>query len=274
MEGDLRLCFVLREDPLLIPGYFSDVLENLGDGFETVAVAPVTGSEFASFWELVREGSRMFGLKAFLKIFCMGVLFNLMDSLDYGGGVMKRRYSVQKAARNHGVDIWWTDDINGEDFITAVKDHDIDVIVSSSPVIFDPELLDAPSIGCINLHHSYLPRNKGPYPVYQVIARGREKSGVSIHWMEEAVDEGPVLEREEFDIEPGDTRLSIFMRGYKNGAGLTVSALERIQAGERGGIKNEGGRYYPPPDPATIKRFRDSDVPAARLSDIRKLINW
>ena len=94
-----------------------------------------------------------------------------------------------------------------------------------------PAVLAVPRLGCINLHASLLPRWRGAAPVAHAIAAGDERTGVTIIRMDEGMDTGPVLAREEMTILPTDTQGSLQDRLAQVGSLLLVRALAPWAAG-------------------------------------------
>lgn len=78
---------------------------------------------------------------------------------------------------------------------------DLDVaVVTAYGLILPPPILDAPRLGCINVHASLLPRWRGAAPIQRAILAGDSETGVSIMMMEEGLDTGPVLRMETLPI--------------------------------------------------------------------------
>lgn len=71
------------------------------------------------------------------------------------------------------------------------------------------EIIKVPEQGIVNLHPSYLPYNRGSHAFIWPIA-DRNVAGVSIHYMTENIDEGPVIDKRKVDIEPDDTAGSLY----------------------------------------------------------------
>jgi methionyl-tRNA formyltransferase len=72
-----------------------------------------------------------------------------------------------------------------------------------------PELLAALPGGCINLHPSFLPYNRGAYPnVWSIV--DRTPAGVTLHYMDRGIDTGDVVARREVPVEPIDTGASLY----------------------------------------------------------------
>jgi len=101
---------------------------------------------------------------------------------------------------------------------------DVGVVVAFG-MILRPRALAAPSAGFLNVHFSLLPRWRGAAPVERAIMAGDTSTGVSIMVMDEGLDTGPVLAREETPIHPDDTGGSLRERLADLGARLLVDTV-------------------------------------------------
>jgi methionyl-tRNA formyltransferase len=97
--------------------------------------------------------------------------------------------------------------------------------------ILKAEVLEAPTLGCFNLHGSLLPRWRGAAPIQRAIMAGDRQTGVQIMRMSEGLDEGPVLLGEIMDIHADDTAASLSERMSHVGAALWSRALAAIERG-------------------------------------------
>ena len=80
--------------------------------------------------------------------------------------------------------------------LEAVEEHDIELVVLARYMqILSPELCDALSGRCINIHHSFLPGFKGANPYRQAHARGVKQIGATAHFVTSDLDEGPIIEQ-------------------------------------------------------------------------------
>lgn len=114
---------------------------------------------------------------------------------EYGRGVSYESYSPRIRV----------DSINSEEAKNALEDHDIDVLlVMGWPELLEPELLETPNMGCVGRHLSLLPKRRGRAPVAWALIHGLEKTGVSIFWLDEGVDSGPIIGQREVEIDPDD----------------------------------------------------------------------
>lgn len=105
-------------------------------------------------------------------------------------------------------------------------------IVVAYGLILPKPILDAPRLGCFNLHGSLLPRWRGAAPIQRAIMAGDRITGVQAMRMEEGLDTGPVLATAKTPIEPDDTTRSLHDRLAALGAPLMVQTLAALERGE------------------------------------------
>ena len=99
--------------------------------------------------------------------------------------------------------------------------------------ILKTAVLEAPRLGCFNLHGSLLPRWRGAAPIQRAIMAGDAQTGVQIMRMSESLDEGAILLSEVLPIHADDTAATLSERMSTTGATLWTRALAAI---ERGGV--------------------------------------
>ena len=80
-----------------------------------------------------------------------------------------------------------------DSFLNYLKKQKVDIIINQSQNIIKKELLDIPKIGVINRHNSLLPKNRGRLTPFWVLFKKEKYSGVSIHFVNEKIDSGPVI---------------------------------------------------------------------------------
>ena len=109
----------------------------------------------------------------------------------------------------------------------AALGADVAVVVAYG-LILPQAVLDAPRMGCLNIHASLLPRWRGAAPIQRAIMAGDKETGVCIMQMEAGLDTGPVLLRETTPIGPDDTAQTLHDRLSQMGAGLIVRTLDHL----------------------------------------------
>lgn len=95
--------------------------------------------------------------------------------------------------------------VNSAEAIAAMDDHEIDVLlVMGWPELLDAETLEVPAVGCVGRHLSLLPERRGRAPVAWALIHGLRRTGVSLFWLDEGVDSGPIVDQAEVEIAPTD----------------------------------------------------------------------
>jgi methionyl-tRNA formyltransferase len=126
----------------------------------------------------------------------------------------------------------------------AALDLDAAVVVAYGLILPKP-ILDAPRLGCINIHASLLPRWRGAAPIQRAILAGDAETGVTIMAMDEGLDTGPELLREAVPIEASTTAETLHDQLSALGARLIVEALKGFEAGRITPIpQTEDGATY------------------------------
>ena len=139
---------------------------------------------------------------------------------------------VHAFAESMGLPVFTPESMKTAEAIEVFQSLDLDAAcVVAYGQILKPAVLDAPRLGCFNLHGSLLPRWRGAAPIHRAIMAGDNQTGVQIMRMSEGLDEGPILLGEVMDIRPDDTAASLSERMAHVGAGLWSRALAAIERG-------------------------------------------
>ncbi len=146
-----------------------------------------------------------------------------------GRGKADRPSPVQARAEALGLQVRHPVSLRSED---AAKDFaalgaDVAVVVAYG-LILPPAVLDAPRLGCLNIHASLLPRWRGAAPIHRAIMAGDKLTGVCIMQMEAGLDTGPVLLRESLTIGAEETTADLHDRLSALGARLIRKALDYL----------------------------------------------
>ncbi len=141
---------------------------------------------------------------------------------------------VHAFAEAMGLPVFTPESMKAQDAIDTFASLDLDAAcVVAYGQILKPAVLEAPRLGCFNLHGSLLPRWRGAAPIQRAIMAGDRETGVQIMRMSEGLDEGAILLSELLPIQRDDTAASLSERMSTVGATLWTRALAAI---ERGGV--------------------------------------
>ena len=151
-----------------------------------------------------------------------------------GRGQKLRPSPVQEFAEAHGLAVRTPKNFRSEDERAAFAALDLDAaVVVAYGLILPQAVLDAPRLGCFNLHASLLPRWRGAAPIQRAIMAGDRRTGAQVMRMEAGLDTGPILLSETVEIAATDTAASLHGRLAQIGASLLPRALAAL---ERGGL--------------------------------------
>ena len=146
-----------------------------------------------------------------------------------GRGQQERRTPVHDLAAELGLAVHTPRSLKSEEEATAFKALDLDAaVVVSYGHILPKRFLDAPVLGCINIHGSLLPRWRGAAPIHRAILAGDAETGVTTMRMDEGLDTGPMLLAESTPISAADTAETVHDRLVALGARLIVSTLDGL----------------------------------------------
>ena len=150
-----------------------------------------------------------------------------------GRGRKPRPSPVKEEGLAEGIPVLTPEKPRGEGFVRTLEtlNPDISVVVAYGHIL-RPEVLELPPRGSVNLHASLLPELRGAAPIHWAVARGYDRTGVTVMRMTEGLDEGPILLQREVPIAPDDTTAVLHMRLAELGAEALVEALALLEASE------------------------------------------
>ncbi|HET9353767.1 MAG TPA: methionyl-tRNA formyltransferase [Sphingomicrobium sp.] len=173
-----------------------------------------------------------------------------------GRGKGERPTPVEIRARDLGIEVHSPKSLRREEDHEAFEALDADVaVVAAYGLILPQAILDAPVMGCLNVHASLLPRWRGAAPIQRAIMAGDESTGVTIMQMEAGLDTGPMLLKRAVEI------------GDKNAAQLTEE-LAKLGAEMMVEVLADLPSYEPIPQP------EDGVTYAAKISKEEARIDW
>ena len=163
-----------------------------------------------------------------------------------GRGQAERKSPVHEAAEGFGLPVFTPRSLKGEAEQIVFASHDADVaVVVAYGLLLPRPILDAPRLGCLNLHGSLLPRWRGAAPIQRAVMAGDGETGVMVMQMEEGLDTGPVALVDMIPIGPDMTAGELHDQMMRVGADLMGRALAAL---ERGSLdftpQDEAGAVY------------------------------
>ncbi|WEL24013.1 methionyl-tRNA formyltransferase [Candidatus Nanohalovita haloferacivicina] len=121
-----------------------------------------------------------------------------------------------------------------KDQLGLIKELEPEIVISAGFEHKVPEeIIEIPEKGVVNVHPSLLPYNRGSYPYMWPLLDGTP-AGVSIHYMAEGIDEGPIIDQMEVPVKPEDTAKDLYERLKSESVLLFKEAWPEIKKGVKG----------------------------------------
>lgn len=150
-----------------------------------------------------------------------------------GRGMKLAPPPVKQLAIELGLPVLQPTKVRTPDFAATLREHNADVaLVIAYGRILPKAVLEAPRLGCLNVHASILPKLRGAAPIQWSVVRGESETGVCLMQMDEGLDTGPVLACERLPINGDETSAELSLRLSALGSQLVREQLPRFVAGE------------------------------------------
>ncbi|PDT74602.1 methionyl-tRNA formyltransferase [Bradyrhizobium sp. C9] len=174
-------------------------------------------------------------------------------------GLQLQPTPVEQKARRLGIPVLTPKTLKTPEALEAFRAHDADAaVVVAYGMILPQAILDAPKLGCFNLHASLLPRWRGAAPINRAIMAGDAESGVMVMKMDVGLDTGDVAMAERLPISDSMTASDLHDALAPLGADLMVRAMGGLQ---RGGLQ-------------LTKQSEDGVTYAAKIDKAEARIDW
>jgi methionyl-tRNA formyltransferase len=149
-----------------------------------------------------------------------------------GRGQKLRVSPVKQRALELGIEVHQPATFKDRAACSALAALELDaLVVAAYGLILPRAALDAPRLGCLNIHASLLPRWRGAAPIQRAVLAGDRCTGITIMRMEETLDTGPMLAARAIDIAPEDTAGTLHDRLAALGALLIRDTLDALVSG-------------------------------------------
>jgi methionyl-tRNA formyltransferase len=147
-------------------------------------------------------------------------------------GLQLQPTPVEQEARRLKIPVLTPKTLKTEAALAEFRTHNADAaVVVAYGMILPQAILDAPRLGCFNLHASLLPRWRGAAPINRAIMEGDAETGVMVMKMDVGLDTGDIAMAERIAITDGMTASDLHDALSRLGAGLTVRAMGALERG-------------------------------------------
>jgi methionyl-tRNA formyltransferase len=150
-----------------------------------------------------------------------------------GRGMKLQATPVEQEARRLGIPVLTPRTLKTPEALQEFRAHNADAaVVVAYGMILPKTILDAPKLGCFNLHASLLPRWRGAAPINRAVMAGDSETGVMVMKMDEGLDTGDVAMAERLTITDAMTAADVHDALARLGGDLMVRAMGALERGK------------------------------------------
>ncbi|MBS6000824.1 methionyl-tRNA formyltransferase [Haemophilus haemolyticus] len=150
-----------------------------------------------------------------------------------GRGKKLQASPVKQLAEQNNIPVYQPKSLRKEEAQFELKALNADVmVVVAYGLILPKAVLDAPRLGCLNVHGSILPRWRGAAPIQRSIWAGDAQTGVTIMQMDEGLDTGDMLHKVYCDILPTETSTSLYNKLAELAPSALIDVLDNLENGK------------------------------------------
>jgi len=206
----MKIFIITQEEPFYLP----IGLEKLVSQRRKEIVGATVLSRFGKtpLEQVLKKLFSLYGPKDFFLQASEFVLFKILDILT---PIIKpkRFYSIRRIFDFFSVPIISTNNINDKNYLKKIKQSKPEIIISfGCPQVFKKEILSLPLFGCINVHGSLLPKYRGKNTGFWVLLNQEKETGVTVHYMNEKIDDGEIILQKKIKIHPQETVNSLYKK--------------------------------------------------------------
>jgi len=222
----MKIVLLTQPDPFYLAHNIKYLLEKMPGHSQVVSAILFDVSPFGkkeSFLGKMKETYRIFGLRFFINYGFKYVLsrFNPAKSVKR----ILEKHNVQIVKLNHN--------INHHESIDIIKAYKPDLLISiAGNQIFKKELLEIAPKGCLNLHTALLPKYRGLMPSFWVLKNSEKETGVSVFFVDEGIDSGPILVQKRIPITAEMTQASLIKLSKRIGMDAVLESINLIEKGD------------------------------------------
>ena len=248
----LRVVILTQDERSILPDAVDYLLRRLGHDIEIVGAVVFSASPFGKSESVATKVQKV------LSIF--GLRFAIQYSFVAAGQIFFGRGSVRRVFSDHGIEVIEAGkNINAPQELQVLESYDADILLSiTGNQIFKRPLIDLPRLGILNLHTALLPKYRGLMPTFWVLKNREKETGVSVFWVDEGIDSGPIVVQKRVALSPSISQRALVKTTKILGMEAIVEALNKIKSGDHAVMTNDDqhSSYCKFPSAEDVREFR------------------
>lgn len=246
----MKIVIITQDEPFYLAENLEYLIEKLPAHSKIVGCVVNDVSPFGkkeTFLQKAKKTYDVFGLKFFVYY-----------ALKFIGSKFDKSKRIDTVLQRHGIEkIVLDGPINQHESVGIIKSYKPDLLISIlGNQIFKSPIINLAPKGCLNLHTALLPKYRGLMPTFWVMKNDEKYTGVSVFFVDEGIDSGPIVVQEKVEI--GEkTQEELIKYTKKLGMDAIVKAVDLIEKDKVVLIENDESQksYYSFPTREDVREF-------------------
>ena len=247
----MKIVIITQNEPFYLAKNIEYLLSILPRKYKVVAAVIASPSPFGKKESFIKKTKRTFDI--------FGFNFFLFYSIKYILYYFDNTKSVKKVLlKNNVTEIELLKSINHISSIKIIESFKPDLLVSiQGNEIFKTPIIKLAKKGCINLHTALLPKYRGLMPTFWVLKNNEKYTGVSVFFVDEGIDSGPIIVQKKIEIK-NQTQEQLIIQTKKIGMEAIVKAINLINENTFTLIENDDSKksYFSFPEKSDVDNFK------------------
>ena len=246
----MRIILITQNEPFYLSENLDTLIKDLPTEHVVVGAVVTSASPFGkkeNFVEKALKTQRIFGLGFFLYYSFRFIYAKVFQKSIFQ---ILSKYKINKIEINGS--------INSVSNLDIIRSYKPDLLISIlGNQIFKKPLIDLAPKGCINLHTALLPKYRGLMPTFWVLKNNERYTGVSVFFVDEGIDSGPIIAQEKVEI-GNKTQQQLIKETKQIGMNMILKSIDLIAKNKLNLIENPDfdKSYFSFPTREDVKEFK------------------
>jgi len=247
----MRIIIITQDEPFYLAKNFNYLVEILPDHSEIVACVVNDASPFGKKETFLQKAKKTYDI--------FGPKFFMYYSFKFIRSKFDRNKKLDTVLKKFNIpEIILEKSINNKESVEIIKTYKPDLLISIlGNQIFRKQIFDLAPKGCLNLHTALLPKYRGLMPSFWVLKNNEKYTGISVFYVDEGIDSGPIVVQEKVKI--GErTQEELIAYTKKIGMKCIVKAVDLIHKNAVEIIENDADKmtYFSFPTKDDVNEFK------------------
>jgi len=246
----MKIVIITQDEPFYLADNLSYLMEIMPKHSKIVGCVVNDVSPFGKRENFIQKAKKTYDI--------FGLKFFIHYSLKFIESRFQSRKKISNILNNFDIDrIVLNKHINHPESVKSIKKYDPDLLISIlGNQIFKEPIIDLAPKGCLNLHTALLPKYRGLMPTFWVMKNDEEYTGVSVFFVDEGIDSGPIIVQEKVKI-GNKTQEELIKHTKKIGMESIAKAVDLIEKDQVNLIENNDTEksYYSFPERKDVIDF-------------------